>query len=228
LVDLVRKQIKEDDAHERYMKCLADWQSAKQLFDLLPYDPFYKRQSKAKQQLFWEVFRFRLGRVFRIQVKLVVLDGLNRSRLHNVHQDEMLERIGNHIQQLLDPSDDEERSDVTQKLINEDLPQVRRLKLSTMWQTQSSGTIEESTNNENDEPMRDELFTDDESVLVGEELSMALAAFEIQEMNVPKFFSTNHTSVLFFQLLEFVIIQALRLERYCVQTDAQWNKARQQ
>lgn len=228
LIFLARKQRKEDESHERYMKSLTGWQSTRQLFDLLSYDPFYRRLPKERQQLFWEIFRLRLGRVLRIQAKLVVLDGLNRSKLHNVQHDELFEQIGSRLEKVVMPSTGD-RLEAAQALIAEDLPKVRRIQ-SLMRRSPSGSELTPdamSTSSKSEITALNEKDDDDDSVLEGEDLSRALMAFDNLDRTdgVPKFFDHQQTSALFFHLLEFVIIRILRLERYCAVTDEQWNKA---
>lgn len=233
LVFLARKQQTEDESHQRYMKCLIEWQKTRQLFDMLSYDPFFQGYSKEKQKLVWETFRLRLGRVLRIQVTLVMLDGLNRGRLHNVKETELLERIGTRLQTLLGSSEHPynklDIESAAKGLVDEDLPAVRQQteRACSSRRSFSSSCSDCDNEKENRVLMEDnsdntEEDDDDSVVLQGEDLSLALNAFDELEMSnatAPKFFSSTQTSAHFFQLVEFLIVRSLRLERYRVRTD---------
>lgn len=218
---LARKEEKEDESHKLYMKCLEGWKNTRQLFSLLPYDPIFARLSDSEQKLFWETWRLRLGRVLRIQATLVMLDGLNRSRLHSVQEHDLVARVGDRIRKLYEDSlDSDRKEDIANSLIHEDIPAVRNLQ--SQLRKEMSGLHPEEAKT----PLHMDAEETEGLILEGYDLSLALGVFDDIEFAPIKsrIFHPSQSSLFFYQLLEFLIIRVVRLERFCHRTDAELAK----
>ena len=215
---LARKEEKEDESHKLYMKCLEGWKNTRQLFSLLPYDPIFAQLSDDKKKVFWETWRLRLGRVLRIQATLVMLDGLNRSRLHSVQEHDLMARVGERIRKLYEESlDSGKKEEIADSLIHEDIPAVRNLQ--SQLRRKMSGLHPEGVNNS----LRIDAEETEGLILEGYDLSLALGVFDDIEFAPikSKIFHPGQSSLFFYQLLEFLIFRVVRLERFCHRTDAE-------
>jgi uncharacterized membrane protein YgaE (UPF0421/DUF939 family) len=191
---IVQDKAAEDAGHAAYKKGIADIQKVKDLFPLLDYDPFFKRMSQKQRKDAIELWKIKIGRTMRIQMNIVCLDNIVRSRLmgNDVLNCELLHTVGKHIKELLDSSRRKESRDQTAIImLNDDLPKVRQ---EIAHHKKKSFTTS-----------REEFFP------TSEDMMRRLSLFDdASTNNIVSVFSMNQTC-LFYQMVEALMIRCIRL-----------------
>jgi len=119
-----------DSAHDAYIKCIEGLHKVKGLFPLLDYDPIFKRKTQDEKRKYVESWNLKLDRISRIQMSVVWLDNIIRSKLvgDDILRSDLLRRVGQNIEKLFDLSfrSEKERNSTAIDMLNNDLPSIRR------------------------------------------------------------------------------------------------------
>ncbi|KAG7364247.1 aluminum activated malate transporter [Nitzschia inconspicua] len=192
--NLIQDEEVEDPGHAAYKKGIADIQTVKGLFPLLDFDPFYLAMTPRRRKEMLELWRVKLGRTMRIQMNIMCLDNIVRSKLigHDTLKYGLLRRIGKNIADLLNDSrTHEDRDQNAFEMLNDDLPAVRE----EIACHKGSASV---------------IAVDRPSLTVDEMMSTLSSFDEASTTNLVKLFSMNQT-VLFYQMVEVLIIRCIRL-----------------
>jgi len=184
-----------DDAYTAYVQNIEKWKSCRMHLSYLGYDPWFRAMSTLEQETFRQHMVARLGRSFRIQTNIMSLDAIVRFD-DFVYRGppvalELLESIAQCTRCALDFSiDPDQREKAATDLLQLHLIQLRGI-LVQMLETEGSSTF--STD------------VDLEELLDWVKSGENMAGVGIQ----------GEQTMLFFQLVEQLILRVARLHYYC-------------
>lgn len=186
-----------DSAHEKYNKAIGDWKAVQSVFPLTKYDPFNLCRDKQISKAYRETISLTLARALRIQTTVVLLDGIVRNDRGARCTDRQLDlfcEIGELIKTMLTPPYNEKMSETASEDLLDRLEEIR------------DGVLQESVAVAADVTMQRGLFCgsvgkeDFKSMLGKSSFGMPLCVS-----------SRDNRSLLFLQLVEHLVIRALRL-----------------
>jgi hypothetical protein len=186
-----------DSAHEKYNKAIGDWKAVQSVFPLAKYDPFNLCRDKQVSKAYREEISLTLARALRIQTTVVLLDGIvrnDRGARCTYRQLDLFCEIGDLIKTMLTPPYNEEMSEAASEDLLDHLEEIR------------DGVLQESVAVAADVTMQRGLFCgsvgkeDFKSMLAKSGFGMPLCVS-----------SRDNRSLLFLQLVEHLVIRALRL-----------------
>jgi hypothetical protein len=186
-----------DAAHEKYNAAIGDWKAVQSIFSLTKYDPFHLCSNKEGSEAYLEAISLTLARALRIQTTVVLLDGIvrnDRGARCTERQLYLFFEIGGLIKTMLTPPYNEEMSEAASEDLLDRLEEIR------------DGVLQESVAVAADVTMQRGLFCgsvgkeDFKSMLGKSGFGMPLCVS-----------SRDNRSLLFLQLVEHLVIRALRL-----------------
>ena len=193
----------EDDVHRTYIKNIDGWKKCRDMFPMLQYDPCVLKLSKEDQQQFTHCMVIRMARSFRIQINLVLLDatvctGFNFEAPHETLN--IVKDVGSKIKLILDLSVDQtERDTVTKELIEKDLVDIRGYLAQT-----TEGTT---------------LFRKVDIKALEQVITNFAPVSPLSAVDTPR-----EQTILFFMLVEHLILRVARLHYYCSEHRVQSSK----
>ena len=186
----------EDLAHKMYQSGTKSASEIRSLFPLLRFDPFFRTMSKNNQEAWTEHMQITLGKTFRMQVAVIMLDSLLRGGLHRCDEKidpiDILRQAGESIEQIHDRSLPAETHEAAvQALVYSDLPRIR----------------------ENLSGIRASIHSEVEDELSGDELIAVLSSVSNQRLSA---LEGPGQSMLFWRIVEHLVLRAVRFHYCCL------------
>jgi hypothetical protein len=187
-----------DSAHDAYIKCIDSLHKVKELFPLLDYDPTFKRKTQAEKRKYVESWNLKLDRISRIQMSVVWLDNIIRSKLvgDDILRSDLLRRVGQNIERLFDLSSrsERERNTTAIDMLNNDLPSIRREISRTDEQRRSRPSL---------------TILDDPTVSTDAKIKDIGRFDDVGQANYVLKFIENQTDT-FYRMVEILILRCIR------------------
>ena len=187
-----------DSAHDAYIKCIDSLHKVKELFPLLDYDPTFKRKTHDEKRRYVESWNLKLDRISRIQMSVVWLDNIIRSKLvgDDVLRSNLLCRVGQNIEKLFDLSSrsEKERNTTAIDMLNNDLPSIRREISRTDEQRRSRPSL---------------TILDDPTVSTDAKIKDIGRFDDVGQANYVLKFIENQTDT-FYRMVEILILRCIR------------------
>ena len=195
---LVLKPDTPDSAHDAYIKCIDSLHKVKELFPLLDYDPTFKRKTQDEKRKYVESWNLKLDRISHIQMSVVWLDNIIRSKLvgDDVLRVNLLRRVGQNIEKLFDLSSrsEKERNTTAIDMLNNDLPSIRREILRTDEKRRSRPSL---------------TILDDPTVSTDAKIKDIGRFDDVGQANYVQKFIENQTDT-FYRMVEILILRCIR------------------
>jgi len=186
----------EDLAHKMYQSGTKGVIEIRSLFPLLRFDPLFRKMSRDKQDVWTEHMQITLGKTYRMQVAVIMLDSLLRGGLHRCDEKtdpiDILRQAGENIEQIHNrdlPSETHEAA--VKALVYLDLPRIR----------------------ENLSCIRTNIHNKVEGGLSGDELIAVLSTLSDQRLSA---LEGQGQSMLFWSIVEHLVLRAVRFHYCCL------------
>ena len=170
----------------------------KELFPLLDYDPTFKRKTQDEKRKYVESWNLKLDRISHIQMSVVWLDNIIRSKLvgDDVLRVNLLRRVGQNIEKLFDLSSrsEKERNTTAIDMLNNDLPSIRREILRTDEKRRSRPSL---------------TILDDPTVSTDAKIKDIGRFDDVGQANYVQKFIENQTDT-FYRMVEILILRCIR------------------